>query len=101
MSRSQRKKALLFLYFIIFQDLQQFLDSSPEGVIYFSLGSNIQSTHLHQREIEVLTSAFKQLAPVKVLWKWEKDVLPGKPDNVRTQKWLPQNDILGKYQPIF
>ena len=30
----------------------------------------------------------------KVLWKWEDEVLPGKPDNVKIGKWLPQNDIL-------
>lgn len=30
----------------------------------------------------------------RVLWKWEVDELPGKPDNVMTQKWLPQDDVL-------
>lgn len=29
-----------------------------------------------------------------MLWKWEDD-LPDKPSNIRIEKWLPQNDILG------
>jgi glucuronosyltransferase len=33
---------------------------------------------------------FKQ----RVIFKWESNELPGKPDNVLTDKWLPQDDIL-------
>ena len=29
-----------------------------------------------------------------MLWKWEDDNLPGKPDNVMIGKWLPQDDVL-------
>lgn len=29
-----------------------------------------------------------------MLWKWEDDNLPGKPDNVFIAKWFPQDDIL-------
>ena len=32
--------------------------------------------------------------PYRVVWKYEND-LPGKPDNVYTAKWLPQQSILG------
>lgn len=42
----------------------------------------------------VFLEAFKQIKQ-KVLWKWETDDLPGKPDNVKLGKWLPQTDILG------
>jgi glucuronosyltransferase len=35
--------------------------------------------------------------PYTVLWKWESDRLPGKPNNVVTRKWFPQQDILGKW----
>lgn len=44
--------------------------------------------------------AFSEL-PQKVLWKWESDTIPGKPPNVRVQKWLPQQDILGIIINIF
>lgn len=30
----------------------------------------------------------------KVLWKYENDSMPNKPDNVMISPWLPQNDIL-------
>ena len=31
----------------------------------------------------------------KVLWKWETEEMPEKPDNLKLSKWLPQQDILG------
>lgn len=33
--------------------------------------------------------------PQRVLWKWESDSMPGKPDNVMLRRWLPQQDVLG------
>ncbi|KAJ4429683.1 hypothetical protein ANN_21884 [Periplaneta americana] len=81
------------------QDLQQFLDEATEGVIYFSLGTNARSDRLPQELIRVFLDAFSQL-PVKVLWKWESDILPGQPSNVRTRKWLPQQDILAHHNVI-
>ena len=74
-------------------DLQKFLDNSKEGVIYFSLGSNVKSVFLPEQKREAILNAFSKLK-VKVLWKWEEDVLPGQPPNVRLGKWLPQQDIL-------
>lgn len=32
--------------------------------------------------------------PYKVLWKFEDDQMEGKPENVKINKWLPQQDIL-------
>ncbi|CAG9765083.1 unnamed protein product [Ceutorhynchus assimilis] len=32
--------------------------------------------------------------PYKVLWKFENDILTGKPKNVIKRKWMPQQDIL-------
>ncbi len=31
----------------------------------------------------------------RVLWKWETENMPDKPDNVKLVKWAPQQDILG------
>jgi glucuronosyltransferase len=42
----------------------------------------------------VFIEAFSEL-PQKILWKWETDILPGQPPNVKIGKWLPQQDILG------
>ncbi|CAH1375675.1 unnamed protein product [Tenebrio molitor] len=75
------------------RDLQEFLDDAENGVIYFSLGSNIKCSDLPPEKLEAFLNTFSKLKQ-KVLWKWETDVLPGKPTNVKLGKWLPQQDIL-------
>ncbi|CAG9820048.1 unnamed protein product [Phaedon cochleariae] len=75
-------------------DIQKYLDSSPQGIVYFSLGSNVKSANLTESTRDVIIRAMAEL-PYKVLWKWENDYLPGKPDNVMIRKWLPQQDVLG------
>ncbi|XP_063913096.1 UDP-glycosyltransferase UGT5-like [Zophobas morio] len=74
-------------------DLQKLLDDAVEGVIYFSLGSNVKSTNLDEKLRNTILGALSEL-PYKVLWKWESDYLPGKPKNVVTRKWFPQQDLL-------
>lgn len=76
------------------EDLQKFLDSAKEGVIYFSMGSNLKSQNLPVEKREAILKAFSKRKE-KVLWKWEDDILPGQPPNVKLGKWLPQQDILG------
>ncbi|XP_074037417.1 UDP-glycosyltransferase UGT5 isoform X3 [Leptinotarsa decemlineata] len=76
------------------KDLQDYLDSSSQGVVYFSLGSNVKSANLSIHLREVIINAFEEI-PYNVLWKWESDYLPDCPENVMTRKWLPQQDLLG------
>lgn len=80
------------------QDLQQFLDKAKEGVVYFSLGSNLKSKELPEEKRNAILKSFSKLKE-KVLWKFEDDILPGQPPNVKIEKWLPQQDILGKLKP--
>lgn len=75
------------------KDIQMFLDEAKDGVIYFSMGSNIRSTTLPVEKRDALLRTFASFKQ-KVMWKWETDDLPGKPDNVFTKKWWPQDDIL-------
>ncbi|XP_046972446.1 uncharacterized protein LOC124539191 [Vanessa cardui] len=75
------------------QDLQTFLDSSKKGVIYFSLGTNVTPSVLSPTIIQMLVKVFSQL-PYNVLWKWDKDELPGQTKNIKIFKWLPQTDLL-------
>nr|QIK00363.1 UDP-glycosyltransferase [Xylotrechus quadripes] len=75
------------------QDLQEFLDNAKEGVVYFSLGSNLRSKDLPPEKRDMFLKALGKLKQ-KVLWKWETDVLPGQPANVKLGKWFPQQDIL-------
>ncbi|XP_050356521.1 UDP-glucosyltransferase 2-like isoform X2 [Nymphalis io] len=75
------------------KDLQSFLDSSKNGVIYFSLGTNVTPSVLPPAVIQMFVKVFSQL-PYNVLWKWDKDVLPGQTKNIKIFKWLPQSDLL-------
>jgi UDP:flavonoid glycosyltransferase YjiC (YdhE family) len=77
-----------------FQDIQKFLDEAKDGVIYFSLGTNVFNDLIPEEKIRVFVEAFSEL-PQRILWKLESDILPGQPPNVKFGKWLPQQDILG------
>ncbi|KAK7788697.1 hypothetical protein R5R35_012811 [Gryllus longicercus] len=74
-------------------DLQAWLDGAEQGVVYFSLGSNVMSKDLPPEKLQAILRALARL-PQRVLWKFENDELPGRPPNVRVAKWLPQQDIL-------
>lgn len=73
--------------------VKKFLDSSINGVIYMSFGTNIRSRDLEPEVINLFINVFKDL-DYDVLWKFEDDNLPNKPKNVMIQKWLPQADLL-------
>ncbi|KAJ8918829.1 hypothetical protein NQ315_011115 [Exocentrus adspersus] len=75
------------------KDLREFMDNATEGVIYFSLGSNIQPSQMSESMRKAILGPLGKLKQ-KVLWKWDEDTLPGKPDNVKISKWFPQQDIL-------
>ncbi|CAH2098350.1 unnamed protein product [Euphydryas editha] len=75
------------------QDLQSYLDSSKNGVIYFSLGTNVRPSVLSSEKIDIFIKVFSQL-PYDIMWKWDKDKLPGKSENIKIFKWLPQSDLL-------
>ncbi|XP_053619948.1 UDP-glycosyltransferase UGT5-like isoform X6 [Plodia interpunctella] len=74
-------------------DLKAYLDTSKNGVIYISFGTNVSPSALPAEKIQILAKVFSRL-PYDVLWKWDKDELPGKPANVRISHWLPQSDLL-------
>lgn len=74
-------------------DLKTFLDNSKNGVIYMSLGSNVQSSEMNENVVNTFLNVFKTL-PYNVVWKWEVDTMKNKPDNVFIQKWMPQADLL-------
>ncbi|XP_064074696.1 UDP-glucosyltransferase 2-like isoform X4 [Vanessa tameamea] len=75
------------------KDLKSYLDSSKNGVIYVSFGTNVKPSMFPPETLEIFTDVFSQLA-YDVLWKWDNDELPGRPKNVRISKWLPQSDLL-------
>lgn len=74
-------------------DLQKYLDESKEGVIYFSLGGNVNGKDLPRPQREAILRVFSKLKQ-RVLWKFEEE-LDDKPANVEVKKWFPQQAILG------
>lgn len=70
------------------------MDESKDGVVYFSMGSNLQSKELPDVIKQNLLNMFGQLKQT-VLWKFEEQ-LPNRPKNVHILKWAPQQSILGE-----
>ncbi|CAG4959433.1 unnamed protein product [Colias eurytheme] len=73
-------------------DLKKLLDNSKNGLIYFSLGSNVKSAYLPDKVKRGLLKMFGALKQT-VLWKFEED-MPDIPSNVHIMKWAPQPSIL-------
>ncbi|KAF2886036.1 hypothetical protein ILUMI_20137, partial [Ignelater luminosus] len=74
-------------------DLKKIIEDSKDGVILFSLGTNVRSDQISLKSRQALLKAFSKL-PQTVLWKFESDNIEELPKNVFIKKWLPQNDIL-------
>lgn len=74
-------------------DIAKILDEAKEGAIFFSLGSNIQGSHLTEEKIKIMFNVISKL-PYKVLWKWGPTDRPGQSDNIIYRDWMPQDDIL-------
>lgn len=76
-------------------DLKTFLDDAQHGVIYFCMGSNLRSKDMGEERINQILKTFSGLKE-RVLWKFEAEELPNKPENVAIRKWLPQRAVLGE-----
>nr|XP_034837858.1 UDP-glucuronosyltransferase 2C1-like [Maniola hyperantus] len=74
------------------KDLQDLLDSSPQGVVYFSMGSMIRSAGLPAQTRRELVKMFGEL-PYTVLWKFEEQ-MEDLPRNLHIRPWMPQSSIL-------
>ncbi|XP_031348510.1 UDP-glucuronosyltransferase 2B20-like [Photinus pyralis] len=70
------------------------LDAASSGVIYFSLGTNVNTENLPNETRKAILEAFAEF-PYTVLWKCDFDHVPDKPKNVHVSKWFPQKNVLG------
>ncbi|CAH0715014.1 unnamed protein product, partial [Brenthis ino] len=75
------------------QDLKEYLDSSKQGAIYVSFGTNVLAGMIPPRKVEIISKVLSNL-PYNVLWKWDNEEIPGKPDRIKISKWFPQSDLL-------
>ncbi|XP_026332313.1 UDP-glucuronosyltransferase 2B1-like [Hyposmocoma kahamanoa] len=74
------------------EDLQKIMDNAKHGVIYFSLGTMLQSSKLPQSIKAGVLDVFRELKQT-VIWKFEEQ-LPNRPQNVHIVRWAPQQSIL-------
>lgn len=77
------------------EEIKKILDESEQGVILFSMGSNLQSKDLPVDTRNQILEVFSKLKQ-NILWKFEDEDLPGQPKNLKIAKWLPQRAILCK-----
>lgn len=80
---------------IFLQDILNFIDESPNGVIYFTFGSVIKMSTMPDHIQNSFKAALAQVTQ-RVLWKYEGE-MEDIPPNVMIKKWFPQRDILCKY----
>ncbi|ERL84451.1 hypothetical protein D910_01883, partial [Dendroctonus ponderosae] len=74
------------------KDLEDYMNSASDGVIYFSMGSIIKAKELPEERKQAFLNVFRTLKQ-KVIWKFEDESLEV-PPNVLVKKWCPQQDIL-------
>ncbi|CAH0731744.1 unnamed protein product, partial [Brenthis ino] len=74
------------------KELQKIMDETKDGVIYFSMGSNIRSMDMSDHMKGTLLQMFGKLKQT-VIWKFEGD-LDNVPKNVHLVKWAPQQSLL-------
>lgn len=73
--------------------MKKILDEAHDGVIFFSMGSNLKSSEMTPELRRILLKVFGSKKQI-VLWKYEED-LQDKPKNLIIRNWMPQTAILG------
>lgn len=79
-------------------ELKVIADNAKNGLVLFSLGTNVRSDQLGPERISKFVKVFGRLPKYTFLWKFEtKEMVPNLPANVKIQSWMPQNDILAHH----
>ncbi|XP_063703611.1 UDP-glycosyltransferase UGT5-like [Culicoides brevitarsis] len=77
-------------------DLQKFIDSSKDGVIYFCMGGTLKMKDLDLEKKKIIIEGLKKTKlPVIIKWDDESTIQEFIPKTkFFASNWLPQNDIL-------
>ncbi|XP_062120630.1 UDP-glycosyltransferase UGT5 [Drosophila sulfurigaster albostrigata] len=76
------------------QELEQFLQRSPQGVIFISWGSMVRASSIDADKLQAMLQVLSQ-QPLNVIWKWETDEHPQVDANkFLFVKWAPQLALL-------
>ncbi|CAB0020943.1 unnamed protein product [Nesidiocoris tenuis] len=79
-------------------DLQEFMDGAPNGVIYFSLGTNLNAKAIMENGLyDVFINTFKRFDR-RVMWKANDGMKLYNDHQIKMQTWYPQQDVLGTYE---
>lgn len=78
------------------EDIQTFLDGATDGVIYLSLGSNLELAKLPQQQKRMIADAFSEFANYRLLIKCTEDFRIPSHDHrsVLIRHWFNQEAIL-------
>lgn len=78
------------------RDLEEWMDNSKEGFVYFTFGSMVVIETFPEEVIRVFYKSLEKIAPIRVLMKIPnpKKLPPGLPKNIRTFEWAPQYKVL-------
>jgi glucuronosyltransferase len=74
--------------------LEEFVNSSKDGFIVFSLGSYLLMDDMPEEMLQSFIRTFSKL-PQKVIWQWKGKPRSDFPKNILTISWLPQQDLMG------
>ncbi|KAF0047313.1 hypothetical protein F2P81_000946 [Scophthalmus maximus] len=72
------------------EDLESWV-SGEHGFVVFTLGTMVSD--LPEETASIFLEAFRQI-PQQVIWRYTGQVPDNVPGNVKTMKWVPQNDLL-------
>ncbi|XP_045514984.1 UDP-glycosyltransferase UGT5-like [Pieris brassicae] len=75
--------------------IEKFVAASENGVILFSLGSQLSSTSISKEKQDIFIRAFSKLKE-RVIWKYADSAEEGTliAHNILRVKWLPQKELL-------
>lgn len=81
--------------YFLFQHLLDLLDRSPNGVIYISWGSMVNSNTLPSGKRSALFQSISQLKEYNFVMRWKslESLEDKQPSNLYTFDWLPQRDL--------
>lgn len=77
-------------------DIQHFLDNGTNGVILFSMGSQIRPSQWSPDHLQAFIMAFDRFPKQRILWKWDETTPPAHILHERFMfvDWLQQEDVL-------
>ncbi|XP_046745418.1 UDP-glucosyltransferase 2-like isoform X2 [Diprion similis] len=80
---------------VLSEELEKYLNSSKDGVVYFSMGTMVRSDTFPREKILAIYESFSALSNYNILWKGNAEDLPKPfPSNVKVVPWAPQYAVL-------